>query len=564
MKILTLHCDYIRFKPIKKAIKEPEKLKEEQKKEIEVKEPLVILIAVEKGDNDEIVRQMVQSVEQTAKEVKAKNIVLYPYAHLSPNLSSPDIALEYLAEAHSTLKKDGFNVVRAPFGYYKEFELKVKGHPLSELSKEFKLEKFKEEVYDPKHLLKEISRSKLDTSKLKENDHRILGQKLDLFSFNDACPGSVFWHKNGWVIYNELLNLSREIHKNAGYQEISTPQIFDNKIWKISGHWEHYKDNMFLTTFENRDFGIKPMNCPGHILVYKTKIRSYKELPLRFSEYGIVHRQELSGVLAGLFRVIKFTQDDAHIFCTLEHLESEISNILEIVKQVYSIFNFDYKLSLSTRPEKFMGRREDWDKAEQILESCLKKSKIKYEVHKGDGAFYGPKIDITIKDSQKREWQCATIQLDMQMPSRFEVSYIGEDNKEHTPIIIHRAILGSLERFIGILLEHLNGNLPLWLSPIQIRVLNFTDRNTKSAQDIIDKIKEAIPDIRIDSDFRTTTINDKVRDAEIQRIPYIITIGDKEEQSKTIALRERGKKPVFGINLDKFIAEVAEKIKKRL
>ncbi|MCX8158872.1 MAG: threonine--tRNA ligase [Candidatus Pacearchaeota archaeon] len=563
MRILTLHCDYIRFKPIQKAIKEPEKLSEERKKEIEVKDPLVILTAVEKGDNNDIVRKMIDAVKQTAEDVRAKNIVIYPYAHLSSNLANPDTALEYLSEAESTLKKEGFNVTRAPFGYYKEFELKVKGHPLSELSKEFKLETFKEEVYDYKRLLKEITRTKLDTSKLKENDHRIIGQKLDLFSFNEASPSSVFWHKNGWIIYNELLNFSRELQSQAGYQEISTPQIFDTKIWKISGHWEHYKNNMFLTKFDNRDFGVKPMNCPGHILVYKTKVRSYKELPIRFSEYGTVHRQELSGVLSGIFRVLKFTQDDAHIFCTIEQLETEISNILELIKKVYSTFNFEYKLSLSTRPEKYMGKKEEWDKAEEMLEKALKKSKIKYEIHKGEGAFYGPKIDIIIKDSQKREWQCATIQLDMQMPQRFELTYIGKDNKEYPLIMIHRAIFGSLERFIGILLEHLNGNLPLWLSPIQVRVIDFTERNTKTAEKIIEQIKKEIPNIRIDSDFRTTTINEKVRDAEMQKIPYIVTIGDKEEKSNTLAIKERGKKPVFGVKLETFISELSKKIKTR-
>ena len=288
MRIITLHCDYIKFKPLKKAIKNAEELKTKEEQKIE--EPLVVLTAIERGDNDKTVKELIDAVNKTAHDVKTKNIVLYPYAHLSSNLANPDTALEYLSEAEHTLQKEGFNVTRAPFGHYKEFELKCKGHPLSELSKEFHptlkkgeigklIRERDEEGYDPKQLLREISRSKLDTSKLKENDHRILGQKLDLFSFNETAPGQVFWHKNGMIIFNELVSFSRELHKGTGYSEILTPQILDNKLWKVSGHWEHYKNNIFLTEYENKTSGVKPMNCPGMMLVYKTKSRSYKDLP---------------------------------------------------------------------------------------------------------------------------------------------------------------------------------------------------------------------------------------------------------------------------------------------
>jgi len=561
MRIITLHCDYIRFKALKKALKKAEDLK--SKEEVEVKEPLVILTAVESGDSNNEIKQLIDSVKKTAKEVKAKNIVLYPYAHLSSNLASPETALSVLEKAEKELKKS-FNVTRAPFGYYKSFELKVKGHPLSELSKEFKPEtklKETEADYDPKQLLREISRTKLDTSKLKENDHRILGQKLDLFSFSESAPGSVFWHDKGLTIYNELIKLWREIHQKAGYKEISTPQILDNKIWKISGHWSHYKDNMFTTKYEKRDFGVKPMNCPGAMLVYKTNTRSYKDLPLRLTEIGTVHRRELSGVLAGLFRAIKFTQDDAHIFCTDSQLESEIRNIIEIVKQIYGTFEFKFEVELSTRPKKFMGKKSDWDKSEKALESAMKKVKLKYKINKGDGAFYGPKIDFHIKDSLGRSWQCATIQLDMQMPERFGIKYIDKDNKEKTPLVLHRVVFGSIERFIGILLEHTSGNLPLWLSPIQVRVLSFTDRNIKSAEKLVSDLRET--GIRADSDLDSTPINGKVRDAEMQKVPYIIVIGDKEEKSKTIAVRVRGSKPKFGVKSESLIKEIKEKITKR-
>lgn len=579
MKILTLHCDYIKFKPLKKAIKNPEDLKE--KGEVEVKEPLVVLIAVEKGDNDKTVGQLVDAVKKTSSDVKTKNIVLYPYAHLSPNLANPDTALEYMVEAEHTLKKEGFNVTRAPFGYYKEFELKVKGHPLSELSKEFHPEGLAlspkdvinkvqvEEKYDPKQLLREISRAKLDTSKLKDNDHRILGQKLDLFSFNEAAPGMVFWHDKGLIIYNELVNFWRELHRKAGYKEISTPQILDNKMWKISGHWNLYKENMFLTKYEGRDFGVKPMNCPGGMLVYKTTQKSYRDLPLRVGELGIVHRQELSGVLAGLFRVIKFTQDDAHIFCTEEQLESEIIGVISLFGELLDKFGFKYTFTLSTRSEekkdKYLGDDKLWDKAENALANALKKLKIKFEKMSGEAKFYGPSLDVQIKDSLGREWQCSTLQLDFNMPARFELEYTDKDNKEKTPIMLHRVVYGSLERFIGVLLEHLNGNLPVWLSPVQVRVLDFTDRNTKACEKLVKQLKEELQNLRVDSDFRSTTINDKVRDAEMQKIPYVLVIGDKEEESKTIAVRERGNaKPKFKVKLDSFIKEVRDKIEKRL
>ena len=586
MKILTLHCDYIRYKPLKKAIKEPEELSEKEAKEMkEMKECLVVFTAVEKGDNDQSVKDMLSAVRKTAGEVKTKNIVIYPYAHLSSNLSDPNTAQEYMRIAEDTLKKEGYKVLRAPFGYYKEFELKVKGHPLSELSKEFRpgemkqvmdipksLEKHEkggkeeiEEKENPGRLLREIQRSKLDTSKLKENDHRILGQKLDLFSFNEASPGSVFWHPNGMIVFNELIKFSRELQSDLEYKEVSTPLIFDNKLWKVSGHWYNYKENMFLTDYEGKEAAIKPMNCPGHMLLFRANARSYRDLPLRFSEYSALHRRELSGVLNGLFRVVRMHQDDAHIFCSMEQIESEIANIIDLIKKIYSVFGFQFdSVNLSTRPEKFMGEIGDWNKSEESLERVLKKSKLKYKISKGDGAFYGPKIDFNIKDSLGRVWQLATIQLDMQMPKRFELSYIGNDNKEHTPIVIHRAIFGSLERFIGILLEHLNGSLPLWLSPVQVRIINFTDRNTKAAQKTLSELKKAIPGLRIDSDFRNTTVSDKVRDSEILRIQYTIVIGDKEEEKKTLAVRERGdKKPKFGVKISDFIEELKEKIEKR-
>jgi len=334
MKTLNLHVDYIKFKPLKKALKSIGELLEKDKKEKEIKEALVVLTAVEKCDINvsSVVKKLVENVKDIASQVKTKNIVLYPYAHLSKDLGSPEVAQEVLEKAEKELAKEKFTVTRAPFGYYKEFELKVKGHPLSELSREIRIDGekekgekesnlIKEEVYDYKQLLREISKSKLDSSKLKDNDHRILGKQMDLFSFSEVAPGMVFWHNNGLTIRNELINFWREEHKKAEYQEIQTPQILDKKLWQISGHWEKYKENIFLTEYEKRIFAVKPMNCPGGILVFKNSPKSYKDLPLRVGELGIVHRQELSGVLGGLFRVIQFTQDDAHIYCTENQIE---------------------------------------------------------------------------------------------------------------------------------------------------------------------------------------------------------------------------------------------------
>jgi threonyl-tRNA synthetase len=575
MKTLNLHVDYIKFKPLKKALKSMSELSEKDKKEKEIKEALVVLTAVEKTDINvsSVVKELVKNVKDIASQVKAKNIVIYPYAHLSKELGNPEIAQEILEKAEKELEKEKFKVTRAPFGYYKEFELKVKGHPLSELSREIRVEESKggivkgketEEKYDYKQLLREVSKSKLDSSKLKGNDHRILGRQMDLFSFSEVAPGMVFWHNNGLIIRNELINFWREEHKKAGYQEISTPQILDKKLWQISGHWEKYKENIFLTEYEKRSFAVKPMNCPGGMLVFKNSPKSYKDLPLRVGELGVVHRQELSGVLGGLFRVIQFTQDDAHIYCTEGQIEDELLRVMNLVDLFYKKFGFEYNIELSTRPEKRIGEEKMWDLAENTLKKVLEKKKIKFKVNEGDGAFYGPKIDFHLKDSLGRTWQCGTIQLDFAMPERFELEYVDKDNKRKRPIMIHRTIYGSLERFIGMLLENKNGRLPVWLAPIQVRVLSFTDRNVPYAEKMITRMKELIPHVRVDWDFDQKTVQSKVKEAEEIKIPYIIVIGDKEEKEGVVAVRKGGDKVVETLDMDEFIFDLKMKIEKRM
>jgi threonyl-tRNA synthetase len=562
MKILSLHCDYIKFKPLKKALRNPEELTEKRKKEIEIKEPLVIMIAVEKNDesNPQLIQDLTKEIKDITKQLKIKHLVLYPYAHLSPSLSNPDFAQKTLEQTDKELSKD-FKITRAPFGYYKEFELKVKGHPLSELSRDIHFSgEIKEKETDYKQLLREISKSKLDSRELKENDHRVLAKQMDLFSFSETAPGMVFWHNNGLLIKNSLIDFWRQEHKKEKYQEISTPQILDKKLWQISGHWEKYKENIFLSDYEKRTFAVKPMNCPGGMLVYKSTPKSYKDLPLRVGELGIVHRQELSGVLAGLFRVIQFTQDDAHIFCTEKQLEQEIKKIIELIDKFYKIFKFKYTVELSTRPEKKIGNEKVWDKAEDTLEKVLKKKKMKFKINKGDGAFYGPKIDFHIKDSLGREWQCGTLQLDFAMPERFDLTYTDKDNKTKRPIMLHRVIYGSLERFIGILLEHTNGRLPLWLAPKQIRIINFTDRNNQSCENLKEELEDK--GFRVDADLRSEPISGKIKQAEIEKIPYIITIGDREEKSGQLAVRKNGK--VNNINAEEFIKTLIQEVENKV
>jgi threonyl-tRNA synthetase len=570
MKTLNLHVDYIKFKPLKKALKGVKELSEKEKQEHRVKEAMVVLMAVEKGDNESVVDFLVKDVEELAEKIKFKNVVLYPYAHLSSNLANPELAVSILNKTEKELKKK-FSVSRAPFGYYKEFELKVKGHPLSELSREIKGEERKgtkiaetEEQYDPKQLLNEISKTKLDRSKLKDNDHRIIGQQMDLFSFSEVAPGMVFWHNNGLIIRNELINFWREMHRKSGYQEISTPQIMDKRLWQISGHWDKYKSNNFVTSYDNRSFLVKPMNCPGGMLVYRSGVKSYRDLPLKVGELGIVHRVELSGVLSGLFRVIQFMQDDAHIFCTEEQMEDEIFKVMDLVDLFYKKFNLPYTMELSTRPEKRIGSDKMWDRAEKVLEDVLRKKKVKYKINRGEGAFYGPKIDFHLVDSLGRTWQCGTIQLDFSMPERFELEYIDKDNERKRPVMLHRVIYGALERFMGILIEHTNGRFPVWLAPIQVRVLSFTDRNIDYARKVVQKLGEEIPNLRVDADFTQSTVPSKVKEAEIMRVPYTIVAGDKEEKDKTVAVREKGSNKIMSYKLNDFIKKVKSEIEKRV
>jgi threonyl-tRNA synthetase len=554
MKILQLHADWIEYTPIEKEIGLAE---ETEKKSYRLDDVLVLFTSIEKNDNESLVKKAIDDVKEFLGKIGCNKILIYPFAHLSNNLAKPQEALNILRKMEEYAKKLNIETYKAPFGWNKKLSLSIKGHPLAEQSRVYVAE---EEKVDIEEAVKRLGkRPAIEQEKLGENDHRIIGQNLDLYSFHEVSPGMPFFHHKGKILWNILEQFSRKVQLERGYQEVKTPLILNKSLWLISGHWEHYKENMFFTSTEDGEFAIKPMNCPGAILIFKTKIRSYKELPIRLAEFGLVHRNELSGVLSGLFRVRALTQDDAHIFVTEDQLEEELVNLIDLVDYFYKIFNFEYHVELSTRPEKFMGKKELWDKAEEALKNALEKKNMNYKLNPGEGAFYGPKIDFHIKDSLGRSWQLATIQVDFQMPERFDVNYIGKDGKQHKAIIIHRAIYGSLERFIGILVEHYQGKFPLWLSPVQVRVLPISDENLGYARKVLEILKEN--EIRAEMDEENRTIEYKIREAQLQKIPLMVIVGKKEEQSNTIAVREREGKVTYGVKLEDLINKIKEDVK---
>ena len=396
----------------------------------------------------------------------------------------------------------------------------------------------------------------------KKRDHRKLGKELGLFMMSDAGPGFPFFLPKGMILKNTLLDYWREIHKKAGYVEISTPIILNRSLWETSGHWDHYKNNMYTTVIDGEDYAIKPMNCPGGVLVYASEPRSYRDLPLRMGELGIVHRHEKSGQLHGLMRVRCFTQDDAHIFMTPEQIRDEIKNVAGLINQVYSLFGFKYHVELSTRPEDSMGSDEDWELATNSLQGALDDLGLDYVINEGDGAFYGPKIDFHLVDAIGRTWQCGTIQLDFQLPQRFELEYIGADGEKHRPIMIHRVCFGSIERFIGILIEHFAGAFPTWLAPVQVKVLPISEKYEEYAKSVKEALDAA--DIRAEIDLRSEKIGYKIREAQGQKIPYMLVVGQKEQADGTVAVRSRFKGDEGAKDLNAFIADIQAEIASRI
>ena len=396
----------------------------------------------------------------------------------------------------------------------------------------------------------------------KKRDHRKLGKELGLFMMHEAGPGFPFFLPKGMVLKNTLLDYWRQIHKKAGYVEVSTPIILNRSLWETSGHWDHYKNNMYTTVIDGEDYAIKPMNCPGGVLVYASEPRSYRDLPLRVGELGLVHRHEKSGQLHGLMRVRCFTQDDAHIFMTPDQIKDEIKGVVALINEVYSLFGFEYHVELSTRPEDSMGSDEDWEMATEGLRSALDEIGLPYVVNEGDGAFYGPKIDFHLVDCIGRTWQCGTIQLDFQLPQRFELEYIGADGEKHRPIMIHRVVFGSIERFIGILIEHFAGAFPTWLAPVQVKVLPISEKYMDYAENVKKKLDEA--GIRVELDTRSEKIGYKIREAQQAKIPYMLVVGQKEEEDGTVAVRSRAAGDEGTKSLDAFISDIQKEIEAKV
>ncbi len=395
----------------------------------------------------------------------------------------------------------------------------------------------------------------------KKRDHRKLGRELGLFMMNEAGPGFPFFLPKGMVLKNTLIDYWREIHKKYGYVEVATPVILNRELWERSGHWDHYKNNMYTTVIDEQDYAIKPMNCPGGMLVYESEPHSYRDLPLRVGELGLVHRHELSGALHGLFRVRCFTQDDAHIFMTPEQMKDEIKGVVKLFDEVYSTFGLKYEIELSTMPEDHIGTVEQWEHNQDILKEAITEMGKSYTINEGDGAFYGPKLDFHLADSIGRTWQCGTIQLDSQLPERFELEYVGEDGAKHRPIMIHRVVLGSIERFIGVITEHFAGAFPVWLAPVQVKVMTITDRSRDWAVEVAKRLEAA--GIRVETDLRNEKIGYKIREAQSLKIPYMLVLGDKEAEAGTVSVRTRAGGDKGAMPLDEFTAEILEQIKAR-
>lgn len=398
---------------------------------------------------------------------------------------------------------------------------------------------------------------------VKKRDHKIIGKKLDLFGIYDVIgPGLPIYHANGMVMRLELKKLIREVNRKLGFKELWTPHVAKSELWHQSGHYDHYKEDMYLFEHKGQEIGVKPMNCPFHIQVYKSKSRSYKDLPIRFSEFATVYRSEKSGELSGILRVRSLTQDDGHIWLLPSQIKQELKSMVKAVLKVYKVFGLkDHVINVSTRPKKAIGDKKTWDMAEKIIKQSLKEEKIKFIVKEGEGAFYGPKIDFDVKDAIGRSWQCGTIQLDFFMPERFEMEYVGEDDKKHRPVMIHRALFGSLDRFLGVLIEHFAGDFPTWISPVQVRVIPINDKILKYAKEIEKDLFDA--GIRVEANYKSDSLGKKIRESELQKTPYTIVIGTEESKNKTISLRPRHKKEIKGIKLKQFKEKLLEEIKNR-
>ncbi len=559
MKILQLDLEAVEYESIKPESKVYES---DSKKSERFRNVVMLLVSVEKGDTDDIGRRAMADAVSFAARQKSDGVLIYPFAHLSTELESPDASLQIIKsmrEYDSAIK-----IYSAPFGWNKRLNIEIKGHPLAEQSRSYgsisgNMPKESKRL-SPKARDKSIVR-KSDWSGLPETDHRSIGEKLNLYSAQEISPGMVYWHSKGYTIYRELLKFLREKYEAYDYAEISTPSMANLAIWEVSGHYEHYKENMFIVDDENSAMGLKPMNCPSTIMIYKTKKWSYRELPFRTAIFDRLYRKELSGALGGLTRVQEFSQDDGHIFVAESQLESELEGIIRFIKEVYAVLGLRYSPKLSTKNlQNYIGDDELWERATKWLIRALEKNEMKYEVMEGEASFYGPKVDFHVIDASDRTWQCATIQLDYQLPLRFGITYTGEDGEEHTPVMIHRAVLGSLERFIAVFVEMTQGRFPLWLSPEQIRVVSISENYVEYARSVHKSLREA--GVRATLDVSDRTLDYKIREVQVEKVPYSVIIGKREEETKSLAVRDRtGKQEKMA--LDSLVARLKGEISAR-
>jgi len=569
MKILALHSDYIIIEPKKKAIKSAEAA---EKAKQEIKECLVVFTAVEKSDEKntkDVVKKLVENIKDISSKVQTKKIVLYPYAHLSSDLGSPQTALQILKDAEKALKKD-FEVTRAPFGWYKAFTISCKGHPLSELSREIKSECVGEEVIDQNVLIQKLSR--INTGYIEKGKKGLksnveLGRELDLFIFSEIVgSGLPLLTPRGTTIKREIEKFVTDEEISRGYLYTSTPIIAKSDLYKISGHWQHYKHLMFILDIGKETFALRPMTCPFHFIIYKSKPRSYRDLPLKYAEMSTLFRNESSGELMGLTRLRQFTLADAHIICKEDQLEKEFEKVFDLVNYItkkLGVKDIWYRFSKwdPKDKKKYIDNPKAWEASQESMRKILDKLKVKYTEADGEAAFYGPKLDLQYNNVFGKEDTLVTIQIDFALPERYDLTYTDKDGKEKRPMVIHRSSSGCTERTMAYILEKTQGKLPLWLNPLQVKVITVTDRNIKFSEKVLEKLKENR--IRAEIDDRTETIGKKVREAQLEKANYMVTIGDKEDKAKTLAVRSRDGKVKFGVKVDDFINQLVEEIENK-
>ena len=563
MRALQLHVDSIEYEPV--AV-EGRVFEEVERRRYRVEEAVVLFTSVEREDTPEVASEMLRQVAEFMGRLGVKRLLIYPYAHLSPDLARPEKALELLRRMETEARTMGIEVYRAPFGWNKRFTLSVKGHPLAEqlrvVTKEDVLSRREARAEGAARQEAVQVQERAAVREEKEPLHIRLGRELDVFSVNENVgSGLILFHPNGAIIREELIKLIREVNRRLGFREVWTPHLFRSTLWQKTGHYETFRDRMFLFRIGDEEYVLKPMNCPGHAMIYASSTRSYRDLPVKISEFGTVYRNEQPGELTGLLRVRSITQDDGHVFARPDQVEQVVREILDAAFEVLErVLGAPVHVNLSTRPEKYIGTKELWDVAELDLRAALESTGIRYEVKHGEGAFYGPKIDVDVEDSMGRRWQCSTIQLDFFMPERLGLEYVDQDGTKKRPVMIHRAILGSLERFTGLLLEHYNGRLPVWLAPLQAVVLPVKSAHAMYAERVLRALLDA--GIRAEL-WEEGTLEKRIREAHRARASFVLIVGEAEAGSNTVSVRDHEGRVVKGVLLEDFVRWIAGLVSRR-